>query len=193
MLMNIIAPCSMTTPVRSVLFSVLLAGGPLALAAEPPAPQPGPGHARLGYFVGTWKTEGEFKPGAMGPGGPMSATETCEWFEGKFSIVCRSEGVFPAGPNKSIGLLSYSAEDGKYTYYGTDNTGMTMTTVSRGKVDGDTWTYEDESTMGGQMLRTRVTMKELSPTAYTFRMEAQAADGTWTPLIESTATRIGQR
>jgi hypothetical protein len=44
--------------------------------------------------------------------------------------------------------------------------------------------------MGGQMVRTRVTMKELSPTAYAFRMEAEAADGTWTPLIESKATKI---
>jgi hypothetical protein len=70
--MNIITPRSMKPAVRCVLLSVVLAGGPLALAAEPAAPKPGPGHARLGYFVGTWKTEGEFTPGAMGPGGPMA-------------------------------------------------------------------------------------------------------------------------
>jgi len=62
-------------------------------------------------------------------------------------------------------------------------------TVSRGTVQGDTWTYEDESTMGGRLIRTRVTMKELSPTSYTFRMEALGADGTW-PLIESRATKV---
>jgi hypothetical protein len=140
--------------------------------------------------VGTWHTEGEFKPGPMGPGGRMTASETCEWFEGRFSIVCRSEGEFPAGPNRSIGLLGYSAEDGKYTYYGADNSGKTMTTVSRGTLQGDTWTYEDESTMGGRLVRTRVTMKELSPASYTFRMEALGADGTWAPLIESRATKV---
>ena len=173
-----------------LLFCVLLSSGPIALAEQPAAPRPVPGHARLGYFVGTWHTEGEFKPGPMGPGGRMTATETCEWFEGRFSIVCHSEGEFPAGPNRSIGLLGYSAEDGKYTYYGADNSGMTMTTVSRGTVQGDTWTYEDESTMGGRLVRTRVTMKELSPTSYTFRMEALGADGTWAPLIESRATKV---
>ena len=33
-------------------------------------------------------------------------------------------------------------------------------------------------------------MKELSPTSYTFRMEALGADGTWAPLIESRATKV---
>jgi hypothetical protein len=64
------------------------------------------------------------------------------------------------------------------------------TPVSRGPVQGATWTYEDENMMGGHRVRTRVTMKELSLTSYAFRMEALAADGMWTPLIESRATRV---
>lgn len=68
----------------------------------------------------------------------MTATEICERFEGGFSIVCRAEGNFPSGPNRSIGILSFNAEDRKYTYYGVDSPGRTMTTVSRGTVAGDT-------------------------------------------------------
>lgn len=182
----------MYSGLASLGFCAAIAALQLASADEPPAPVPGAGHAELGYFVGTWSTVGEFKPGIFGPGGKMNATETCEWFEGRFSIVCRADSQFPSGPNKSIGIQGYSTEDGKYTYYGADSSGMTMTTVSRGTLQGDTWTWQDESKVDGKEIRTRVTMKVLSPTRYDFRMDAQGADGTWSPLIESRATKLGQ-
>ena len=166
-----------------------LLGAQFAIAQEPAAPKPGPEHQRLGYFVGNWKTEGEMKPGEMGPGGKMTSTDKCEWFEGRFSVVCHGQGQSPWGPGKSIGIMSYSPEEKAYVYYGVDTTGMTMTTVPRGTVKGDTWTYSDESMMGGRKVKTRVTMKELSPTAYTFKMEAQGPDGKWAPVIESKSTK----
>lgn len=172
-----------------VVLCVGLLGVSVASAQEPAAPRPGPEHQRLGYFVGNWSTEGEMKPSEMGPGGKMTSTETCEWFEGKFSVVCHGQGQSPWGPGKSIGIMSYSPEAKAYTYYGVDNTGMTMASVPRGTVKGDTWTYDDESMMGGKKVKTRVTIKELSPTAYTFKMETQGADGKWAPLMESKATK----
>jgi hypothetical protein len=162
----------------------------VAGAQAPPAPKPGPEHARLGYFVGLWTTEGEMKPGPMGPGGKITASDTCEWFEGRFSVVCRSEGKTPMGPSKSIGILAYSPEEKIYTYYGIDSSAMTMTSVPRGTVQGGTWTYTDESLMGGQKVKSRVTIKELSPTAYTFTMEFQGPDGKWAPMMESKSTKV---
>ena len=162
-----------------------------AAPAQPPkTPQPGPEHKRLGYFVGTWTHTGEMKPGPMGPGGKMSWTETCEWFEGSFAVVCRSEGKGPTGPMKGIGILSYSPEEKVYTYVGTDNSGMTMTSVPKGTVQSDTWTYHDESTMGGQKIKTRVTIKQVSPTVQTFTMEIQGVDGKWMPMMESQGTKM---
>ena len=139
--------------------------------------------------MGNWSIEGEMKQSEMGPGGKMTSTEKCEWFEGRFSVVCHGQGQSPWGPGKSIGIMSYSPEEKAYVYYGVDTTGMTMTTVPRGTVKGDTWTYSDESMMGGRKVKTRVTMKELSPTAYTFKMEAQGPDGTWAPVIGARARR----
>jgi uncharacterized protein DUF1579 len=166
---------------------ISLAGVPL-LAAQ--ASKPGPEHARLGYFVGKWHAEGELKPGPMGPGGKVTSTDNCEWFEGKFSVVCRSEGTMPTGPTKSIGILGYSPEEKVYTYYGVDNTNMTMASVPKGTVKGDTWTYTDEGMMGGQKMKTRVTIKELSATSYTFKMEMAGADGKWMPMMESKNTKV---
>jgi hypothetical protein len=93
------------------------------------------------------------------------------------------------GPSKSIGILGYSPEEKVYTYYGADNMGMTMTSVAKGMVQGDTWTYTDESMMGGKKMKSRVILKEVSPTAYTFRMEIQGPDGKWAPMMESRTTK----
>jgi hypothetical protein len=153
------------------------------------APKPGPEHARLGYFVGKWTAEGEVKPGPMGPGGKMTTTDKCEWFEGQYSVICRSEGTTPMGKTKSIGILGYSDEEKVYTYYGVDNSNMTMGSVPKGTLKGDTWTYNDEGTMGGKKFKTRVTIKELSPTSYSFRMDMQGPDGKWAPMMESKNTK----
>jgi Protein of unknown function (DUF1579) len=161
----------------------------LATAAEATAPKPTAEHQRLEYFIGNWTTEGEMMASEMGPGGKMTSTDKCAWFEGKFHVVCHSEGTSPMGPGKNIGILGYSTEEKVYTYYGVDSSGMAMTTVPRGKLQGDTWIYDDESLMGGQKVRTRVTIKQLSPSEYTFKMETPTPDGKWATLMQSTSTK----
>ena len=174
----------------ALCFVVSVVGFQIAAQAQAPqAQKPGPEHQRLAYFVGKWTTEGEMKASPMGPAGKISSMDTCEWFEGHYSVVCRGDGKTPMGPSKNLGILSYSTEEKVYTYYGIDNSAMSMATVPRGTVQGDTWTYTDESMMGGQKIKSRVTIKELSPTAYTFTMEMQGADGKWMPLMESKSTK----
>jgi hypothetical protein len=165
---------------------VLVAG---IASAQPGPPKPGPEHQRLNYFVGKWTAEGDMKPSPMGPGGKFTSTDECSWFEGRFAVVCHSQGKTPIGPSKAIGILSYSPEEKVYTYTGVDNSGMTMTSVPRGTVQGDTWTYNDESMMGGQKVKTRVVIKELSPTSYTFKMDMQKPDGTWATMMEAKNTK----
>jgi hypothetical protein len=162
---------------------------PIAVA-QPAPPKPGPEHQRLGYYVGKWITEGKMESGPMGPGGKTTSTDTCEWFEGRYAVVCHYDGKSPMGSSKGLGILSYSPEEKIYTYYGTDSTGMTMSTVPRGTVQGDTWTYTDETMMGGQKVKTRVIIKELSANAYTFKMEMQGPDGKWAPMMESKSTKM---
>ena len=174
-------------------FSVLGACAVISISsvhlASAQASKPGPEHARLGYFVGKWTVDGDLKASPMGPGGKFTSTDNCEWFEGKYSVICRSEGAMPMGPSKSIGILGYSPEEKVYTYYGVDNSSMTMASVPKGTVSGKTWTYTDEGTMGGQKFKSRVTINEVTPTSYTFRMEMQGPDGKWIPTMESKNTK----
>ena len=178
----------MTTKTALVVFALAVPAVAAAQGSQQPL-KPGPEHQRLGYFVGKWTSEGEMKASPMGPGGKVTMTDTCEWFDGRFAVVCHSEGKTPMGPSKTIGIMSYSPEEKVYTYYAADNSGMTMASVPRGTVQGSTWSYTDESLMGGTKVKSRVTIKEVSPTSYTFSMDMQGPDGKWAPLMESKSTK----
>jgi hypothetical protein len=161
----------------------------LALAQAPgEMPKPGPGHEKLGYFVGKWKSEGEMKENPFMPGGKFTTIDTCEWFEGGFAVVCQSEGKGPMGPTKSLGIMGYSTEQDAYTYYGVDNGPMAMMSVPHGSVKGNTWTYDDEAEMGGMKVKSRFTL-ETSSGSYTFKWEMLGEDGAWQTIMEGTATK----
>jgi hypothetical protein len=159
-------------------------------AQDMQAMKPGPEHERLGFFVGKWTGTGEMKASPMGPGGKLTSKDDCQWFEGRFAVICQSESTTPMGANKSVGIMSYSPEEKVYTYYGVDRSGMGMTSVPHGTVEGKTWTYTDEMLMGGQKIKSRVLLTELSPTSYSFEMAVQDPQGNWVTVMQSTNTKV---
>jgi Protein of unknown function (DUF1579) len=167
----------------------LVAAAGAALAQAPEAPKPGPEHKALQYFVGKWTSEGELKPGPLGPGGKMTSQDSCEWFAGGFHVVCRGTGKMPSGSVTSLGVVGYNTEDKAYTFYGVDSMGMGD--LSKGQKSGKTWTFTSKASMNGQPFHSRYTMTEISPTAYTFKWET-SSDGTkWTNLMEGKSTKAG--
>lgn len=166
--------------------------GGLAWAQAPGGPpKPGPEHQKLGYFVGKWTTSGEMKPTGIPdmPSGKFTSKDTCEWFEGGFNVICRSEGSMPTGPSKGLGIMGYNAEEKVYTYYAASNDPMNMATVPHGTVQGDTWTYTDESKMGGKLIKSRYVIQVKTPTSYTFKWELQGSDGAWMTVMEGSSTK----
>jgi len=162
-----------------------------AVASAQAVPQkPGPEHQKLAYFVGKWTAEGTVSESPFGPGGKTSSLDMCEWFEGKFAVVCRYDGKGPAGPMKGLGIMGYSADQKVYTYYGLDNSAMITTSVARGTVAGNIWTYTDESVVGGQKVTSRYTLTVTSPDTYTFKWEMRGADGKWTTVGGGKTTRV---
>ncbi len=179
----------MRTRLFHLAVCLVLSSG-LALAQAPgEKPKPGPEHKKLGYFVGKWTMDGDTKPNPFMPGGKVTSKDTCEWFEGGFAVLCRSEGKGPTGPMKSLGIMGYSTEEKAYTYYGLDNSPMAMATVPRGTLEGGTWVYNDETKMGGKMVKSRYTIKDTTPTSYTFRWELLGEDGAWQTVMEGKATK----
>ncbi len=174
--------------VRLAFVGAVLVAVPAARAQEPP--KPGPEHQKLDYFVGTWTSEGDLKANPAMPAGKYTSKDECQWFKGGFALKCDSKGSGPMGPVEGASLVGYSGEEKVYTVYGIDSTGMVPTTVSKGSVQGDTWVFTDESKMGGKMVKTRYTMKQLTPASYTFKWEMQGEGGAWSTVMEGKSTKV---
>ena len=159
----------------------------ISAQAPPAAPKPGPEHKRIGYFLGTWSSEGDMKPSPFGPGGKFTTTDHNEWFPGGFFLVLHSDFKGSMGEGKSLAVMGYSSDEKAYTYYGIDSMGMADT--SKGALAGDTWTFLSDSKVGGKPMKTRFTMKELSPTSYSFKLETSTGGGAWASIMEGKANK----
>ena len=146
----------------------------LALA-QPQMRKPGEEEKRIGYFAGTWTSEGETKASPMGPAGKTSGRETCEWFPGGFHLVCRGEGTSPMGTGKTQSTLGYDPIEKTYTFYMNTSSGDGF--FVRGNVAGKVWTWISESKMDGKVMEIRVTITGESPSAQTFKMESSVDGG----------------
>jgi hypothetical protein len=157
-------------------------------AAQMEMPKPGPEQKKIDYFSGSWTLEGDVKPGAMGPqGGKMIETEKCEWMEGGFFLVCKSDFKGTMGSGSGMSVMGYSADGKAYTYREFNSFGEF--TDSKGSVEGDTWTWTSDEKMGDMTMKGRFSMKITSPTTYSFTFE-MSQDGTkWMTVMDGKATK----
>ena len=159
-----------------------------ALAQE--APKPGPEHARIAYFAGTWQFEGEAKASPMGPAGKLSGTDTCAWFTGGFHLICEGDMTGPRGAGKGGSIWGYDAAQQRYTYFGYNSLGDGFYVL--GNVAGNVWTWNTEFPVEGGAIQARVTLTEQSPTAYTYKFETSPDGTNWTVIEDGRATKRGR-
>jgi hypothetical protein len=168
-----------------VIATLLLAA---AAFAQPPMPKPGPELKKLDYFAGTWTSEGESKPGPMGPGGKMSMHQDSKWMEGGFYVTIHSDYTSASmGNGSGISFLGYDPQEKVYTYDEFNSSGEAV--HAKGTVDGDNWTWTNDMKMGPQTAKGRFTEKILSPTSYTFKFEMSTDGTTWTTVMDGKATK----
>jgi hypothetical protein len=158
-----------------------------AAMAQMQPPKPAPELKKLDIFVGSWTLDGNMKPGMMGPGGSMTENEKCEWMEGSFYLVCRSDYKSSMGNGVGLSVMGYSADDKAYTYREFNSFGEFDD--SRGSLDGDTWTWTNEEKMGGMTMKGRFTMKITSASSYNFTFD-MSPDGTkWSTVMDGKASK----
>jgi len=168
--------------------ALILMSGITLVAQQLATPKPSPEHKKLSAFVGTWKDEAEMKPGPFGPGGKMSLTETCEWFTGGFSVVCRTDATGFMGDLETLSVLSYDPEEKVYRFNEFNSVGWSDS--AKATVAGDTWTFDGESKMGGKLIKSRSTIKLSSPDSATMTSEMSVDGGPMTLFMELKGTSV---
>ncbi len=171
----------------SMLLALTWVGAAVGQAPSGP-PKPRPEHQKFAYFAGKWASEGEMKPSAFGPGGKFTFTETCEWFTGSFALVCHSEGKMQEGAVTGLSVMSYDPGEKTYVYFETNSLGENV--FSRGAVEGDMWTWANESKMGGKAVRARFTLKQVSANSATYKFEMATGDEPLKLIMEGKQTRM---
>lgn len=167
---------------------ILAAQAQIALGETPQGPRPGPEIQKLGYYVGTWKGEGAAKEGPFGPGGKLSSTTSCEWFDGGFHLVCRGEEQGPTGQRKFLNIRAYDEAKG-YTEYSISNLGEIEYNTG-GSMAGNKRSFAFDSDLGGKPTKLRYTEEQVSPTLFTYLAEASVDGGPWNVIAEGKVTRV---
>ena len=151
-------------------------------------PKPGPETKKLDAFAGKWKTEATMQPGPWGPGGKMSGTQDCTWFDGGWQLVCRESSEGAMGKMKSEAVLGWNNEEKVYKYMGFDSMGMMGTAT--GTNTGTTWAWSGEDKMGGKIIKSKYTITMPTPTTQTFKWEVSDDGGkTWKTAAEGKGTK----
>ncbi|MGD0271348.1 MAG: DUF1579 family protein [Candidatus Sulfotelmatobacter sp.] len=168
-------------PERIILAALILAGAAIAQT------KPGPELKKLDIFVGTWTLNGNMKAGAAGAGGTMIENNKCDWMEGGFYLVCHSDYKGTMGSGTGLSVMGYSAEDKAYTFREFESDGEFVD--SRGKLDGETWTWTNDENMNGTTVKGRFTIQMTSGSSYTYAFD-MSQDGTkWSTVMEGKATK----
>ena len=146
--------------------------------------QPSPELKKLDYFVGTWKTEAQMKPGPFGPGGPVSSTDHIEWQQGNFFLVGHTEFKSQSANGVELFVMGYDPAKKVFTYNSFNSSGEHESAT--GTFEGDTWTWSSgpESPMKWKYVETI-----LSPKSYRMKFDMATDGSALTTLMEGTATK----
>jgi Protein of unknown function (DUF1579) len=156
--------------------------------AQMEIPKPGPEVKKLNYFVGHWTSEGDMKPGPMGPGGKFTLQENSEWMDGGYFVVIHSKysgGGMPDGT--STAYMGYDTQEKVYTYDEFNSSGEH--THSTGNLDDDNFVWMSDMKMGAQTMKGRFSMKLMPPNAYAYKFEVSPDGKAWSLVMDGKDTK----
>lgn len=168
-----------TLPLLPLCFAALL------FAQAQRTPQPAPELKKLDYFVGTWKTEAQTKPGPMGPGGTFNSTDRYEWQKGNFFVIGHSEFTSSGmGNGVDLSVLGYDPARKVYTYHSFNSAGEDESAT--GTFTGDTWTW-----ISGEQspVKWRYIQKVVSAKSFTSKLEGTQDGTNWATIFEAKVTK----
>ena len=168
------------------IVAVLMCIGISSLSAQPASGRASD-ESQLGFYLGRWTEDGQSRATPTGAFGKVTGDESCSWFSGGPSMVCRETTKDQNSETDSLFILAYDAARKVYTVYGTDSTGTIIS--GTGTVDKDVWRWTAEARVKGTVTPMRYTFRPAGSGARTMDVEVSAGKGTWAKTVSVTYKR----
>lgn len=152
------------------------------------APQPGsPEIKRLEFYVGKWEEGGRSRTDPSAEFRKLTGEESCEWFPGGLSVVCRETTTDSSGRTEALYILTYNSAQRVYGVAGVDSTGNVY--GGTGVLEGGVWTWDVDATAGDAAMRQRYRFRPEGPAQRSMEIEIPKSDGSWQRVAEVTYRR----
>ncbi len=166
--------------VKQIALALCLALTVVSVSAQPKAGAAEP--SQLSFFLGKWTVDGQSRSTPTGAFGKLTGNETCAWFSGGPSVVCRETTQDAGGEVDSIYILSFDPAKKQYTVHGTDNNGSV--TSGTGTVAAGVWKWAVESRgADGSVTPMRFTFRQAGPGSRSMDVDMAAGKGTWAKIM----------
>jgi hypothetical protein len=162
---------------HAMLF-LMLSGS--AMAAEPPRlPERPAEYTPLENFVGRWTTAGREK----------EFLETCDWYHGKFHVVCNSVSRRADGSmGYGMSILSYVPGVG-YAYSGIGSKGR-YETLDKGRWLEGKFVFDSHGTDAGMPVTSRISIGPFTSEGFLFVVSTSADGVSWSEMNRTTYLRL---
>ena len=144
--------------------------------------------AQIAFFEGTWSCSGKMFESPMGPAGATTSTAQIKKdLNGHFQMGLIKGSAPNLPPFEGRFQATYDAGTKQFVMMWADNMGGWSQTSSPGW-KGDTMTYEGESHMAGQTMKTREAFTKSGAASMKHISEGEM-NGKWMTLGEETCTK----
>ncbi len=174
---------------RTICLAAALLAAPSLAVAQPQSPRRSAAVNKLGYYIGTWAGHGETKGGPLGSAGKLASRQTCNWFAGRFQVICHGEEQGPSGKRQFLNVLAYDDTSSAYTEYSVSSRGEAEYDRG-GSLVGRTLMFIVDSDADGKPAKFRYSETHVSQNRYTYRAEVVVDGGKWSELAQGEIVRV---
>lgn len=151
-------------------------------------PRPGPEHAKLARFAGTWRGEEIMHPSAWAPEGKRTTglLESRLDLGGFFLLTDYEQRTGDEVTFRAHGVYGVHSTTGRTTFYWFDTMGGDFGAPATGTWDGDVLTFESQNPYG----HGRFVYAFQDDDTYTFEMAFSPDGKDWQRLMEATYRKV---
>jgi Protein of unknown function (DUF1579) len=162
--------------------------------AEAAPPSPNPELKRLEPLLGTWKAADHTHDSVLGPGVPVTSTESFSWLDGGYFLVSTYETVFGNEPaQRGVNYWGYDSDAKRFRIIFFSNNGPFTEEGNRyaGVVSGDTLTFEGPARFQ-YVLDADGRIKTSTDGTISVAWWLRDQSGEWQPWMNNIFTRVGE-